>query len=395
MTQKYKINIIGAGLGGLTAAILLKIDGHDVKVFEQAPELGEVGAGIQVSANAVKVLWKIGLANVIDRQGVKPTSYKFRLYNSGELLQEFPLASTHEEKCGAPYYQMHRADLHKALTDKVLEIDPNMVELNKTATKISQNEAGINISFMDGSVSEADLVIGADGIKSIVRQETIGRSEADFTGETAWRLIVPTEKLPKGLIDEAMNVWVGPGKHAVVYYLRGGELVNFVGCVTDPNWTDDSWTIKGDWNDLRADYEGWNDEILAIIDATDKNECFKWALYNRRPVDNWSTDRSTLLGDSCHATLPYMAQGAAMAIEDGAVLNRALASEEKLADALDLYQRNRIDRTAKIVNESSDNARLFHLPSEEELRAAFAKRKIGDERNNWLYNYDPINVALI
>ena len=154
-------------------------------------------------------------------------------------------------------------------------------------------------------------------------------------------------------------------------------------------------TIKGDWNDLRADYEGWNDEILAIIDATDKNECFKWALYNRRPVDNWSTDRSTLLGDSCHATLPYMAQGAAMAIEDGAVLNRALASEEKLADALDLYQRNRIDRTAKIVNESSDNARLFHLPSEEELRAAFAKRKIGDERNNWLYNYDPINVSLI
>ena len=379
---------------GLAAACSLALAGHRVRVFEQTPELGEVGAGIQVSANGNKVLDSIGVSAKLEAHAVRPAAYVFRLFDSGETLQQFSL-SEHEEKHGAPYLQLHRADLHKALVERFNEIAPGATHLDHELTSFDETEDGVTAHFANGSSIQGDLLIGADGIKSAVRKGILGESPAQYTGQAVWRILVPASRLPEGFVDKVMSVWVGPGRHAVIYYVRSAELINCVACVDSPDWRDDSWLAKADWSDMRADFGDWNEEVTGIIDAADKGEVYRWALYNRPPAVNWSSERATLLGDSCHATLPYLAQGAVMAIEDAAVLRRALDQEASITEALQLYQRNRIERTSRIVAESSDNARLFHLPDEETLRAEFATRELGRERNNWLYSYDPLTVPLV
>jgi salicylate hydroxylase len=191
-----------------------------------------------------------------------------------------------------------------------------------------------------------------------------------------------------------MSVFMGPEGHVVCYYLREGTLLNLVGCVETDETSEESWTVKRPWAEFKAHFQGWHPAIQAIIDAADKDQCYLWALFNRPPIREWSTQRVTLLGDSAHPTLPYLAQGAAMSIEDGTVLTRALGMTDTIADALQLYQRNRVDRTAKIVLQSSANRELFHLKSEAEIRARFAKRDEGDDRNRWLYSYNPLTVEL-
>jgi salicylate hydroxylase len=222
----------------------------------------------------------------------------------------------------------------------------------------------------------------------------LGPAVATYTGDAAWRITVPVERLPAGTLEKAMSVFVGPGRHAVCYYLRGGAVINFVGCVETDEISDESWTVKFPWEKLKADYRGWTPAIQAVIDAADRDACYRWSLHNRPPAPHWSTGRVTLLGDAAHPTLPYLAQGAAMAIEDAAVLTRALAMSATVGDALQLYQRNRIARTAKIVAQSTANRELFHLPSEAAIRAAFARRNQGADRNSWLYSYNPLTVPL-
>src|SRR3954471_6518715 len=204
-----------------------------------------------------------------------------------------------------------------------------------------------------------------------------GAAPATYTGDAAWRAVVPTERLPKDLLEQVMSVFMGPDGHVVCYYLRGGALLNFVGIVETDHVSEESWTVKLPWDELKAQYRGWHPALQTVIDAADKDQCYRWSLFNRPPIGEWSTRRVTLLGDAAHPTLPYLAQGAAMAIEDGAVLTRALAMRDMIGDALQLYQRNRIERTSKIVATSTANRELFHLPSEAAIRAAFAKRNQG------------------
>jgi salicylate hydroxylase len=218
---------------------------------------------------------------------------------------------------------------------------------------------------------------------------------ATYTGDAAWRVVVTTDRLPPNLLERVMSVFMGPGGHIVCYYLRGGALLNFVGIVETDELSEESWTVKLPWAMLKSHYEGWHPAIQTIIEAADKNECYRWSLFNRPPIHNWSTARVTLLGDAAHPTLPYLAQGAVMAIEDGAVLTRALAAAPSIAEALQLYQRNRIDRTARIVLQSSANRELFHLKSEAEIRARFATKDEGVDRNRWLYSYNPLAVELV
>jgi salicylate hydroxylase len=196
-------------------------------------------------------------------------------------------------------------------------------------------------------------------------------------------------------MDPVMSVWMGPGRHAVCYYLRGGSLLNFVGLVETDEVSEESWTARYPWETLKADFEGWHRDIQEIIDRADRNACYRWSLFYRPPIAKWSTRRVTMLGDAVHATLPYLAQGAAMAIEDGAVLTRALASTNEVADALQLYERNRIERTSRIVNGSGANRTLFHMSDQAELRRAFANRDEGRARNEWLYSYNPLTVELV
>jgi salicylate hydroxylase len=392
--SKHKILIAGAGLGGLAAASFLMKEGHDVEVYEQAPQLEEVGAGIQISANAMHALRSLGLEESITKVGVRPGAYVFRLHDTGEEIQRFALSEEHERLHGAPYTQMHRADFHNILADRARAFKSDVVRLNKRATGFTETADGVTLDFADGTSAKGDILIGADGLKSVARKQIVGEVPATYTGDAAWRIIVPVERLPADFLPQVMSVFMGPGGHVVCYYLRAGSLLNFVGIVETDEVSDESWTLKMPWEQLKADFAGWHPTIQTIIDNADKDKCYRWSLHNRPPIRDWSTKRVTLLGDSAHPTLPYLAQGAVMAIEDGAVLARALNMESDIAAALQLYQRNRVDRTARIVLQSTDNRRLFHLNSEAEIRAEFAKRDEGKDRNKWLYSYNPLTVEL-
>ena len=393
--SELKILVAGAGLGGLAAAACLLKAGHDIEVYEQAPELGEVGAGIQLSANPMHVLNWLDLGDVIGSQAVRPGAYVFHLFDSGEEISRFALADEHLQMHKAPYNQVHRADLHATLVERVRSLKADAITVNKKVVNFAEDDDGVTLHFEDGTSARGDLLIGADGVKSVIRDQICGQVDAVYTGDAVWRVTVPAEKLPKNAFEQVMSLWLGPGRHAVGYFIRGGELFNFVGCVELEEANEESWTAKFPWEDFKADFAGWNDKVQIIIDLADRDACYRWSLFRRPVVDNWSTARATILGDAAHATLPYLAQGAAMAIEDGAVLMRALEQESAIADALQLYQRNRVERTSRIVQQSTENRRIFHLHSEQEIRDAFENRDHGAERNQWLYSYNPLTVPLV
>ena len=388
------IALIGAGLGGLAAAAVLQKRGHRVRVFEQNAVLGEVGAGIQLSANAMKVLDAIGLRGPLGSVAVQPQAFEFRRFDSGEVLHRLPLGPLHEQRHGAPYFQLHRADLHAALQGAVLAHDPTAVSVRARAMAVTERSDGVQVFFEDGHVAEAELVVGADGLRSMVRHHVIGEDEPQFTGQVAWRCLVPTERIPPEMRSDLVStVWCGPGKHAVTYYLRGGALLNFVGCVERPK-EEESWFARRPWQELDIDYAGWHPMVRAVVERVDRDRCFRWALNNHQPSPRWSSERITLLGDAVHATLPYMAQGAAMAIEDAALLARALELPLPLAEQLQRYEAHRAPRTARVMQESAEMGRLYHIVDAAAMRRAFEQRDIARSSNEWLYPYDPWTVPL-
>ena len=391
------ILIIGAGLGGLAAAAVLQQQGHRVRVVEQAAQLGEVGAGIQMSANAMKVLDRIGLRAELEPFAVRPLAFEFRRFDSGDMLHRLPLGHAHEQRHGAPYFQLHRADLHRALQRAVLGHDPQAITLNRRAVSVTEAADAVSVTLDDGQVLQTELLVGADGIKSVVRRHVLGDDRPQFTGQVAWRCLVPTAAIPPALrTDLVSTIWCGPHNHAVTYYLRAGSVLNFVGCVERP-WEaleEESWTARRPWAELDADYAGWHPMVRAVVEHCDREQCFRWALNNREPSLRWSGARITLLGDAVHATLPYMAQGAAMAIEDAAVLGRALGLDGPLADRLKRYEAHRAPRTARVVRESTEMGELYHVTDAQAMRDAFVARDIARSRNEWLYPYDPWSAPL-
>jgi salicylate hydroxylase len=391
---KLNIIIAGAGLGGLAAAACLLRKGHRVRVFEQAPQLGEIGAGIQQSANSVKVLYDLGLREALEKVAVRPRDYEFRRFDTGELLHRIPFAEAHEKDHGAPYYHLHRGDFHRMLVDKVRSLDAECLVLNTKVSGFSESPEKVTAKFENGQTVSGDILIGADGIKSVVRAQIAGDTPVKYTGFVAWRITVPRERLPADVMGLVGTVWCGPRNHCVTYWLRSGKLLNFVGCPKREAWEDESWTQRRPWEELKADYAGWHPSIQAMLDATDRNECYRWALNDRQPIYEWSTRRATLLGDSAHPTLPFLAQGACMAIEDGAIIARALEEAGSVPDALQVYQRARAARCARVVTESTEMGGLYHIRDAEEMKRAFAQRNIARERAEWLYNYDPLTVPL-
>ncbi len=388
------IAIVGAGLGGLTVAATLLQRGHRVRVYEQATGLGEVGAGIQMSANAMKVLDRLGLRSALEPVAVRPLAFEFRRFDTGEMLHRLPLGDKHEQQHGAPYLQLHRADLHRALLETVLRLDAGALTVGARVTTLDEHSDGVHLGFDAHATVHADLVIGADGIKSMVRRHVLGEQSPVFTGQVAWRCIVPIDRIAPALrTDLVSTIWCGPRNHAVTYYLRGGALLNFVGCVERP-WEEESWTARHAWDELSADYQGWHPMVRAVVDNVDPDQCFRWALNQREVSHRWSTARVTLLGDAVHATLPYMAQGAAMAIEDAAVLARALALPMPLHEQLRHYETHRAPRTARVVRESAEMGALYHIVHAPAMRQAFIDRDIARSRNEWLYPYDPWTAAL-
>lgn len=383
--------VIGGGIGGITAALCLARSGRDVAVLEQAAEFGEVGAGIQIGPNASHVLRSLGLDAPLREVGFEPACAQMRHWRRGRVLFETPFGEQIVERYGAPYYHLHRADLLRILLEAA-EREPR-IDL-RTGVKVEAAEdAGEEAVVHHGRGSErAGLVIGADGIHSNVRASLFGPAQARFTRNVAWRATVPTERLPEGLVAPAATVWLGPGKHFVHYYLRGGTLVNCVCVVEKTGWEEESWSARGDHAELAADFADWHENVRTLVDAMDPDSVFKWALFDRPPMPQWSRGRLTLLGDACHPALPFMAQGAGMAIEDAQVLANCLAASDDVVRALARYETLRRARTARIQQGSRRNGRIFHLSGFAAWARDRAMRRAGDRVTDWLYDYDPTKV---
>ncbi|MCE9541457.1 FAD-dependent monooxygenase [Candidatus Kaiserbacteria bacterium] len=393
--KRKKILIAGAGIGGLTAAACLLKEGFDVDVFEQARVLKEVGAGVQLPANAMHIMRHVGLEEAVMRAGVRAKGYEFRLHDTGEVIHQFPLFDEHLQRHGAPFVQIHRADLQALLVAKVRELKRDAVHLNKKATGFAEQADSVELRFADGSTARGDVLLGADGVKSAVSKQIIGGFRTEYTGITAWRILVPSEDIPAELrLDQVTSIFIGGGTHAICYYVRGGSLMNFCGEVQVPEASEEAWTRKSSWSALKKDFEGWHPSIQAIIDSASKDQCYRWSLFSRQPARNWSTHRATLLGDAAHPALPFLAQGAGMAMEDAVIFTRSLLKAADVSEALHMYQYNRMTRTAHATERTEANRATFELRTEGEIRGAYAAANEGKDRNGWLYSYNALTVPL-
>jgi 2-polyprenyl-6-methoxyphenol hydroxylase-like FAD-dependent oxidoreductase len=353
-----KVLIAGGGIGGVTAALCLVDAGLDVEIYERSPAPAEVGAGIQISPNGIKVLERLGLGEALDRIAFRPEALEMRVGMSGFQLFAIPMRDEAVRRYGAPYLHVHRADLMNVLSAALRERAPKAVRLNKDLTSFVQSNGGVDAAFADGTRAAGDVLVGADGIHSRVRDHLNGAMPARFTGNVAWRLVVPASSLAKGLVPPTACIWVGPGRHAVTYYLRRGELVNFVGVVERDGWQKESWTERGDKAELGDDFAGWSKPIAAIIEQA--GECYRWALFDRDPLPRWRDGRVTLLGDACHPMLPFVAQGAVMAIEDAWVLSRRLKTAIDIPSALAAYEAARKPRASRVQRAARKRAGLYH-----------------------------------
>lgn len=355
------IAIAGAGIGGLTAALALARQGHEVDIYEQAPGFSEVGAGLQLSPNAVRVLRALGLEKALDLVGFQPRGLEVRHWKNGHCLAAEAFGESAIHRWGAPYYHIHRADLHGVLLEAVLA-RPNITLHNDAhCADIGQDERSAWLQPASGGKHRHDLLVGADGIHSIVREKLWGSQQPRFTGNVAWRLLVPASRLPEGLVEPVASLWLGPGAHFVHYLVRDGDDVNCVCVEEQSRWQNESWTERGDKADLKQAFSGWHDSIQTLIDAADADRCYRWALYDRDPMPHWGKGRITLLGDACHPTLPFLAQGAAMAIEDAAMLARCLSEHPPPERALLRYEELRKPRTARVQLVSRRNGRIYHM----------------------------------
>lgn len=392
MSAKRRILIAGGGIGGLTAALCLARAGFEAVVFEQAPEFGEIGAGIQLSPNASRVLHHLGLAPALAQCAFLPQGTEFRAWKSGRLIASSALGESVRERYGAPYYHVHRGDLLGVLVEAARQHEVIELRASTRVDGFAQDAGGVRITAVGGS-ERGDALVGADGIHSSVRTGLFGAEAPTFTGNLAWRALVPAERLPEGMLNPVATVWWGPGRHFVCYYVRGGALLNCVCVVEKDGWQVESWTERGEHAELKGDFAGWHEHIQVLIDNMDRNSLYKWALHDREPMPRWGDRAVTLLGDACHPTLPFMAQGAAMAIEDAAVLAACLRGGSGIAGSLRRYEDLRRERTAGVQRGSRRNARVFHLRGFRAwLRNRAAGRASGRVTDS-LFRYDALTAA--
>jgi salicylate hydroxylase len=391
------ILIAGAGLGGLTTALALLQRGHNVSVFEQAQELREVGAGVQLGANGTRVLIALGLEAAMKEIVCPAVAKDVRLGTTGQSWKTFDLGETSVERFGAPYWMAHRGDFHGVLLRAVQAADPNAIRTGTTCIGFEQTDGSVTLHLESGERIQGDVLIGADGVHSRIRQQMFGQGKAQFTGIMAWRGLVPMERLPPHQRRLVGANWMGVGGHVVTYPLRRGEILNFVGVVERDDWQIESWTEAGTREECLHDLRNWHEDVKTIIRNIDTP--FKWALLGREPLKNYAEGRVCLIGDAAHPTLPFLAQGANMALEDAVIIARCLDMDPVPA-ALRRYENARLERTAAIVRGSADNTKRFHNPAlgSPEGAAAYVEREFQPEkirqRYDWLYEYDALTVPL-
>ncbi len=389
MSRQKRIALIGAGIGGLTAARALALRGFEVRVFEQSDELKEVGAGIQVAPNSTKVLRALGLEPQLKAAGYQPRSVVVRDWDDGRELRRTPMEGA-EAKYGAGYYLLHRADLLRILAEPVAGVT---LELGARVEAVASTDRQAVVTLSGGRQFECDLVVGCDGIHSLVRKTLHGAQSPRFTGNMCWRALTPVDAFPLGLVAPDMTIWMGRLGHIVVYYVRGGKFVNMVASRETDHWVEESWSVESSAQEMSAAFPTVGGDMRMLIDRAQR--CFKWGLFDRDPLPWWSRGRITLLGDAAHPMLPFLAQGAAMAIEDGFVLAREVAaSPDDIPAALARYEAIRRPRTSDVQLAARAQANIFHLTSP----AARLKRWLKLDRltksdpkllnRDWLYEHD-------
>lgn len=377
MSSSLRIGIAGGGVGGLAAAIALRQQGHDVTVFEQARGFSRVGADINLTPNVVRAIDGLGAGAAIRERGARPTFRISRDWDTGAETSRLGMGNIAEEQYGAPQVTIHRADIINALAEN---FPLENIQFEKRLKSLTQDDAGVSLRFEDGSEARFDMVVGADGIHSRVRSALFGEEKPRFTGVVSFRSVVPTERVKHVPEIEAFTKWWGPNPQSqiVTFPLNQGRETFVFATTGQDSWHEESWTSEGDVNELRGFYKDFHADARALLEACDST--LKSALYEREPLPQWSVGTVTLLGDACHPMLPFMAQGAGMAIEDAVVLGRALAgvgSRAQAVDALRRYEKTRQERTAKIQIGSRGNQWMK-----------------GPGNADWVYGYDAWNVAL-
>ncbi len=353
-----KILISGGGIGGLTAALCFLHHGAEVTVLEQAPDLGEVGAGIQIPPNAMKVFAALGLDAALAETAFRPLAIEARMGRSGQELFHIPLAEHAVKRWGAPYLHIHRADYIAVLAAALRAQSPDALQLGGEVAGYSQTEEAVEVRLADGRRISGDALIGADGIHSPVREQMLGAERPIFTGNIAWRAVVPMAALGAHAPRPTACAWMGPGKHCVTYRLRRGTLANFVGVGERDDWTTETWTERGTREEALADFADWHPTITRLLGKADT--LYRWALFDRAPLPRWVDGRVALLGDAAHPMLPFMAQGAAMAVEDAWVVAREVTQKTSSARGLEAYQHLRQTRASRVQAGSRANAKTFH-----------------------------------
>jgi len=388
-----RIAVIGAGLGGLTAAVALRRAGFDVHVYEQAPELTEVGGGINMGPNAARVLYRLGLGPALDREAVRPLSTHQRRWQDGRTLQRAPLNPRCEELYGAPHLTVHRADLLAIIASGFVA---DRIHLGHRLAGLSDKGDRVEAWFENGARVAADVVVGADGINSTVRAALFGEEAPRFAGCVAYRGLVPAGRIADLGLELGSQSWVGPGGHLVHYFVSRGRLLNFVGWTEHDTWNREDWTDRATIARALAAFAGWHPQIGRIIGAADT--CFIWALFDREPLPRWSVGRITLLGDACHPMYPFMGQGAAQAIEDGATLAACLVASGggEPTGALARYETLRRARVTRLQEMSRANKTRFHLPDGPAQEARDAEWARAGDRSpdalRWLYEFDAMKL---
>jgi salicylate hydroxylase len=359
--------------------------------------LREVGAGVQLGANGTRVLIALGLEAAMQRIICEPTGKEIRLWTTGQTWRVFDLGVGSVQRYGAPYWMAHRGDFHAVLLAAVRAAAPDAVRAGVTCTGFEQTDDGVTLHLANGEHIAGDVLLAADGVHSAIRRQMFGEGRARFTGIMAWRGLVPMQLLPPHMRQLVGTNWLGHGGHVVTYPLRRGELLNFVGVVERDDWQVESWTEAGTREECLRDLGRWHADVQSIIRNIETP--FKWALLGRDPLPHFAHGRVCLLGDAAHPTLPFLAQGANMALEDAVVMARCLDAYP-VQDALRHFEAARLERTAAIVGGSADNTRRFHNPAladptgaAEYIDREFAAEKI-EQRYDWLYEYDALTVPV-
>jgi salicylate hydroxylase len=390
MGRTRRIAIVGAGLGGLAAAIALRRQGFEVQVYEQAPELAEFGAGINISPNSVKFFEAVGLAEKLRAVASEPTGLSWRDWSANEIRYSLPF-DDFQRRYGAKYYVVHRSDLHHLLSEAVPQAS---IHLGKRCAQVESRNGVAGISFADGTDAEADVVVGCDGIRSTVRACVFGGEGPRYAGTMCWRALAPSDALPKDYHDRYVNQWSGEGGFVISYYVRQDSFINFVAVRQQPGWTESSWSVPSSVEEMMAAFPKVGVKLRTMMAAA--TSCSKWGQFTGEHAPRWTKDRITLLGDSAHAMLATFGQGANMAFEDAYVLARWLnASAEHPQAALAGYEAVRKPRAARVQQLSRTEVRFKKVHSNwDRMRREFAfVTRHGSTTSGiyrWIFGYDPV-----